>query len=136
MDDIPGRCLCGGVRFALRPPTEFCSHCYCESCRLAHGAGVVTWTSVPEERLLVHAGADQIREYHSSPGVSWHFCATCGSSLLYRSTEAPGRVYVAVGSLTGPLDREPDSQVSCEEKPAFMGSLPNLPRYRGKAEPM
>lgn len=129
-EPIPGSCLCGASRFQLIPPTEFCSHCHCRSCRKSHGAAFVTWTSVPEEQLQVQ-GAD-LATYKSSRDVTWLFCRNCGSQLFYRSTQAPGRVYVSVASLDGPLDREPDSHVSYEEHVSWLRIADELPRYLGK----
>ena len=48
---IYGQCHCQKVKFQITPPTEFCSHCHCESCRKTHGAAFVTWTSVPNDQL-------------------------------------------------------------------------------------
>ncbi|MEW6279272.1 MAG: GFA family protein [Candidatus Eremiobacterota bacterium] len=127
---IPGRCLCGEIRFEIEPPTEFCSHCHCQSCRLSHGAGFVTWTSVPEERFRLLHGAP--RAYASSARVSWLFCGNCGSSMFYRSTEAPGRIYLTAANLIGPLDREPDSHVSFEEHVGWIERAGELPRFQGK----
>jgi hypothetical protein len=138
MSPIRGRCLCGAVAFELTPPTDFCSHCHCESCRLAHGAAFVTWTSVPLDRFRFTAGASRVTWYRSSATIEWGFCATCGSSSLYRADtaghpETPklDRMYVAVGSLLDPLDREPGAHVSFEERLPWMRAH-GLPAYRGK----
>ncbi len=131
-DPIPGSCLCGASRFQLIPPTEFCSHCHCRSCRKSHAAPLVTWTSVPEAQLQV-LGAD-LTTYKSSQNVTWLFCRLCGSHLFYRCTDAPGRVYVSVASLDGPLDRQPDSHVSYEEKVPWLHLQDGLPCFVGKTD--
>lgn len=131
-DSIPGSCLCGASRFQLIPPTEFCSHCHCRSCRKSHAAAFVTWTSVPEEQLRVQGA--ELSSYQSSQEVTWLFCRHCGSQLFYRHKGTPGRVYVSVASLDGELDRAPDSHVSYEEHVAWLDGSESLPKYIGKTE--
>lgn len=131
-DAIPGSCLCGASRFQLFPPTEYCSHCHCRSCRKSHGAAFVTWTSVPEAQLQVQ-GAD-LSTYQSSPDVTWLFCRLCGSQLFYRHKKRPGRVDVNVACLDGPLDRAPDRHVSFEEHVPWLEGSGDLPKYVGKTD--
>jgi hypothetical protein len=135
---IRGRCLCGEITFHLVPPTDFVSHCHCQSCRLSHGAAFVTWTSVPRERFVLERD-DAVKWYRSSPQIEWGFCPACGSSLLYRAIadghhESPkrDRIYVAAGSLIDPLDRTVQAHVSFEERVHWYECDDSLPRYRGK----
>lgn len=138
---IRGGCLCGAVRFVLTPPTDFAAHCHCASCRRSHGAAFVTWTGVPDGRFAFIEGEDRVRWYDSSEWIRWGFCETCGSSMLYTvkaegHPESPtiGRVYVAVGSLVDPLDREPSLHVSYDERVSWFHAHDRLPRYRGKTD--
>ncbi len=138
---IPGRCLCGAVTFELLPPTDFVAHCHCRSCRLSHAAAFVTWTSVPLERFRFLSGERELGWYRSSASILWGFCRHCGSSMLYRADreghpEAPklDRMYVAAGSLAGPLDRAPTAHVSYEERVDWNEDFHRLPRHLGKSE--
>jgi len=140
-EPIHGRCLCGAVRFALTPPTAFHAHCHCRSCRLSHGAPYVTWTGVPLSAFAFEQGEQAVRWYRSSPQIEWGFCATCGSSMLYRAIaeghpEEPDtdRMYVAVASLTEPMDRPPQAHVSFEERLPTTRPGDGLPCYRGKTD--
>ena len=140
-DAIRGRCLCAGVEFELQPPSDFCAHCHCESCRLSHGAAFVTWTSVAADHFRITAGGDLVRWYRSSDWIEWGFCGRCGSSMLYRAigeghAEAPklDRMYVTVASLTEPLDREPSVHVSYEERAPWHEVGDGLPKHRGKTD--
>ncbi len=137
---LVGTCLCGAVRIRLTPPTDFVAHCHCRSCRLAHGAAFVTWTSVPRERFDFDAGESDVRWHRSSPHIEWGFCATCGSSLLYRAVaaghpEAPklDRMYVTAASLDA-LDRAPAVHVSYEEHVPWLRMTDGLPKHRGKTD--
>ncbi len=46
MNSVQGHCFCRSVKFEIQFPTEFASHCHCESCRISHGAAFVTWGGV------------------------------------------------------------------------------------------
>ena len=130
-ESIRGRCLCGAIELRLTPPTEMASYCHCESCRRAHAAPFVAWTSVPEAAFRIEEGADALRSYDSSDGVHRSFCGTCGSPLVYRADKTPGRVYVPIAALVDELDRELESHVSYEEHPRWLEGLHELPAYRG-----
>lgn len=130
---IKGHCYCKGIQFEIMPPTDFCSHCHCESCRRVSGAAFVTWTSVPDERFSIQKGGELINRYESSPGVIWMNCIRCGSCLFQTTQNSPGRTYVAVASLADPLDRAPESHVSFEEHVDWVEFNDELPKYREKA---
>lgn len=138
---IRGHCLCGTVRLELIPPTELCAHCHCESCRRAHAAAFVSWVGVPAEQLRIVAGEAALERYQSSPGAFRCFCRRCGTSMLTWYTadhrefgESAGRRYIPLAVLADPLDREPSSHVSFEERVAWFPFSDALPRFRGKSD--
>jgi hypothetical protein len=115
------------------------AHCHCRSCRLAHGAAFVTWTSAPLERFACREGEDDIRWYRSSPQIRWGFCRHCGSSMFYVADaeghpESPtvGHIYVSVACLTSEFEERPSGHVSWEERVAWNEASPDLPRFRSK----
>jgi hypothetical protein len=127
---LQGRCVCGAIKLTLTPPTDFVSHCHCDSCRRAHAAAFVTWTSVPEVRFQVIGTP---RSFESSNGVVRSFCGTCGTQVLYRAESTPDRVYVPVAVLDA-IDRPPNSHVSYEERATWLGRPEALPCYRAKGK--
>ena len=138
---IRGKCFCGAVQFELLPPTDFCAHCHCESCRLSHGSAFVSWTSVPLDHFSYTKGKENVNWYRSSECILWGFCRTCGSPMFYRAEkqghpESPklDRMYISAGSIIDPLDREPQVHVSYEEKLPWMKAKDGLPKHRGKTE--
>lgn len=130
---LNGRCSCGAVAYSLRVPTEFVSHCHCASCRRAHAAPLVTWTSVPNDALRIE-GDDQLTRYESSPGVVRSFCRTCGTPMIFVAADTPDRVYVPLATLIQAPDQLPDSHVSWEEHVAWIDGMHDLPRFRAKTE--
>jgi hypothetical protein len=126
---IRGACMCGAVRFELMPPTDFFSHCHCASCRRAHGAAFVSWTSVPEKRFRWASGEDQVVGFASSDHATRTFCRRCGTRVTYVSTEWPGTVYVPVATLLDPMDRAPESHVNVREAVSWCALGDTLPRH-------
>ena len=136
-----GQCYCGTVKFKIELPVDFCAHCHCESCRRSHAVPFVTWTSVPLKQFSYISGEDNLSWYRSSEWIVWGFCKTCGSSMLYQAEksghpESPktDRIYIAVGCLSEPIDKEPGAHVSYEEKVPWTHFSDTLPKYRGNGE--
>jgi hypothetical protein len=95
-----GGCLCGAVRYRLMAAPRHAMLCHCRSCRLATGAPVVAWLTVP---AAAFAWTGAAATFHaSSPGVRRSFCGTCGTSLTYEHDERPDEVDVTTGSLVAP----------------------------------
>jgi len=130
---IRGRCYCAVIQFELTPPTKIFSHCHCESCRRSHGSAFVSWTSVNEKQFLITAGKELVKSYESSPDIFWQFCTHCGSSIFQTTRHAPGTVYITAAALLDPLDRQPDSHVSFEEKVPWLEIHDTLPKYAEKS---
>lgn len=130
---VLGHCFCQAVKFEIRFPTDFVSHCHCESCRRSHGAAFVTWTGVPLKQFKYLKGQDRLRRYQSSPGVRWIFCENCGTSLLYELAGSPDKIYMTVANLNGALDRLPEGHVSYEEHVPWLKIADGLPKFREKS---
>lgn len=79
---IRGSCLCGGVRFQVRPPFLRANHCHCSRCRKHSGTAVCTQARVPRERFELLQGEPLIRVYGEGQGAVKAFCTVCGSSLF------------------------------------------------------
>lgn len=102
MDEIfQGSCLCGAVRYAAITAPKAVSHCHCGQCRKSHGAAFASYGSVPRGDLQILAGADDIRAYSSSAGVQRQFCAHCGSSLFWSTSQGKFSdwISIALGTL-------------------------------------
>ncbi len=115
-----GGCLCGEVRFEVRLPTRWCSHCHCTMCRRAHGAGFVTWVGVDADRFRVTRGEASLRRYRSSNEAIRSFCGSCGSTLLFESQKWPGEVHVALANFTTPIDREPENHAFADSRVSWV----------------
>ena len=136
-----GRCLCGDVRYEVRPPTLFFAHCHCRWCQGAHGAAFVTWVGAAEDRFALTAGEDRLRWYQSTEQSRRGFCERCGTTMFFASTLCPGEMHVTRTSLeVAAIDREP--QLHCfhdqhaswfavgDELPRFDSTAPGLDKYQ------
>ncbi len=123
-------CLCGALRLKLPAASLWMAHCHCSLCRRAHGAGFVSWIGYPAADCRIDDAHGQLRWYASSPGAERGFCATCGSSLLFRSERWPGELHVAVAALDAVPDRQPQAHVFWSSHVEWSGVDPadGLPR--------
>ena len=123
-----GQCLCGAVRFTIEPPSLFCAHCHCRSCRGAHGAAFVTWVGAADERFALSAGEDNLTWYESSEQSTRGFCTTCGTTLFYTSTLSPGEIHVALAAVEDTIDREPQAHVFHDHRVPWFRCTDGLPK--------
>jgi hypothetical protein len=118
-DDATARCHCGSVELRVTFPSRFCCHCYCESCRRTHAAGVVTWIGFNSEQVVISKGAEHVQDYASSPGTSRKFCRVCGTRISFESQRWPGETHIPLALFVSPVDREPSSNVFAQERPEW-----------------
>jgi hypothetical protein len=128
---VSGSCLCGAVRFKVRPPTAFCGHCHCSMCRRNHGAGFVTWISLPKEQFELETGSADLVVYPSSEHGKRSFCGRCGSSLACESTERPNDIDLPLASLDGPIDRAPEFHIHVDDRADWVVIDDDLPQLGG-----
>ena len=113
------RCHCGSVEIVAAFPSRFCAHCYCESCRRTHAAGVVTWIGFRRTQVQFARGAELVRDYESSPGTHRRFCGRCGTRLTYESSQGrwAGEVHLPLALFASAVDRAPQGNAFAEERP-------------------
>jgi hypothetical protein len=128
---VTGSCLCGAVAFTVRLPTLFCGHCHCSMCRRNHGAGYVTWFSVPRSQIRLDAGEGELVRYRSSEHGTRSFCRRCGSSLFCESANHADHVDVTLASMHAPIDRPPQLHVYFDDRAPWVFADDGLPRLGG-----
>lgn len=124
--EITGRCLCGEVRFAVTGGMRSRNHCHCESCRRATSSPFTTWFTVDLGDLR-WTGA-MPRAFGSSPRVTRHFCATCGSPMGYETADRPGEFDLYAASLDDPSGFEPQWHSNWDERVTWVALADDLPR--------
>ncbi len=126
-DRFSGRCFCGAITFEVGGPVLYSCFCHCESCRRASGGAYVPWATFHRERFKLTRG--QLRERHSSPGVTRGHCADCGTSLTYEHVDRAGQVDIAVVAFADPGAFDPVSHIWVEDQLGCVRLDDGLPRY-------
>jgi hypothetical protein len=96
-----GRCLCGGVRYAVHGDLRDVIDCHCERCRRFTGHYLAA-TSATLEDLDVDDSESLLRWFFPVPEAGYAFCSRCGSSLFWQSTADPTRRSICAGTLDPP----------------------------------
>ena len=129
-DTVRGACLCGAVQFEVTLPTLGCCHCHCSICRRFLGAGYGTFFRVRRDQVRLVAGERHLRRYRSSPWAQRAFCENCGSGLFGEPDSVAG-VGIALASMLGPIDREPDRHIFWDDRAPWVRVADDLPRFGG-----
>ena len=128
---ISGACLCGAVRFSIRAPVLFCGHCHCSMCRRAHGAGFVTWVGVLASQFTLRSGAHNLIRYRSSDHGTRSFCASCGSTLFFSTTQHPDRLDVVRANLDDTAHLPAQFHAYWNHRAPWVSVADDLPRLGG-----
>ena len=128
---VPGSCLCGAVRFEVALPTLVCVHCHCTMCSRSHGAGYVTWFSLPKAQWRTTAGEAELARHRSSDHGVRSFCRRCGSSLFFETSEREGDIDVVLANMHAAIDREPQLHVFFDDRVEWVEVNDSLPRLGG-----
>lgn len=126
-----GSCLCSAVTWSLARPMRIVTHCHCTMCRKQHGAGFATYAQVKRAALTIADPKAQLRRYASSEKAARLFCATCGSSLFWESSDHPELLGVAVGTLDGPLDVPIFAHIFTGNKADWVAISDGVPCHEG-----
>lgn len=106
----------------------FSAHCHCHWCRRAHGAAFVTWLGVRDATFAITSGADVLRWFQSSEKSARGFCGTCGTTMFFKSTLAPGEMHVALACIDDAEQFPPKAHVFWEAHAAWNDGFESLPK--------
>lgn len=121
-----GRCLCGAVRFSFEGPPNWVAHCHCESCRRNCSAPFTTFFGIDHGKW--HWTGAEPAVFHSSPGASRLFCATCGTPMAYRHERWPHEIHFYVASLDDSAEMVPTEHVHWDEHLPWIHLSDGLPK--------
>ncbi|MBV9330170.1 MAG: GFA family protein [Alphaproteobacteria bacterium] len=113
-DCVPGRCLCGRVRFEIDYPAFWAWHDHSRATRLAHGAAYATYVGCWRKHFRVTGGKAEITRYDDE-GNTRSFCSRCGTPVLYTRKRAPHMVNIPRALFEARTGREPRYHVKFEE---------------------
>ena len=122
---MTGHCLCGAVEVRVAEGHETsASVCHCSYCR--RWTGSAFWGFAADGKLVSSSGP--VASYRSTPFSERGFCATCGTTMFFRSALAPGETHVALACADGPIDRAPALHVFTEAQVPWIELGDALPR--------
>jgi len=125
---IKGSCLCGAVQMEIGSPPISTGYCHCRICQKFTGSAMSTWTAFPAASVRF---IDKEPTYFaSSPIAERGFCATCGSSLVYRLVRPKPAAYMVIftPSLDEPEKFAPAVHGGMESKMPWLDILDDFPR--------
>jgi hypothetical protein len=95
---LTGGCLCGGVRFEVRPPLGVAGYCHCTRCQRRTGTAASPQVRVEPGSVTVLQGADLVREHLPEDGFAKAFCSRCGAALWARDPDEDVPFSVRLGA--------------------------------------
>ena len=115
-ESVMGSCLCGSVKFEVRPPFSAFRYCHCSRCRKASGSAHAANIFVPQGQFAWSAGEDLVNHYKLPTAKTFavSFCTRCGSRVPHLIHERQEYLIPA-----GLLDEDP---VSRPQNIIFWGS--------------
>lgn len=128
---VRGGCYCGRVRYRADVVPEVCE-CHCTQCRKQAGHRYATVATRRGDVGIEGAGA--ITWFRSSPGAERGFCATCGSTLFWRSLEDDEMAVLAAG-IDAPTGLRVTSHIFVEDKGDYYDITDGLPQFNGYDRP-
>ena len=98
MASYDGSCHCGAVSFTIETDFPELTTCDCSICRRKNALMV----RVPEDRMTLHSGSENLAEYRFHTGTARHFfCKTCGIYTHHQRRSNPNQYGVNVACLEG-----------------------------------
>ena len=113
---LHGHCLCGGVTLSVAAGTHDVHACHCSACRRFHGGPAMVLLAGTDVRI--ESGEALVRRFASSEWAERAFCATCGSSLFFRTTGDGGH-FVAAGLFDAIPGARFESEIFVDAKPEW-----------------
>ncbi|KAI9889949.1 MAG: hypothetical protein M1814_004672 [Vezdaea aestivalis] len=117
-EPLKGGCLCGDVSYTLNFPADSkfppeAIECHCFQCRKQTGALITPFINLNPSQVSIQPespGQGRHLAYESSPGVLRGFCSRCGSTLYWRTEQAPNEIGILTGTLDPEVLRGPDAR--------------------------
>jgi hypothetical protein len=114
---IPGSCLCGAVKFEIRPPFAAFRYCHCSRCRKASGSAHAANAFVPEEQFRWTAGEALVKRF-DLPGAkrfAVSFCPSCGTRVPHK-VGTTSNMLVPAGVLDADPGVRPENSIFWKSK--------------------
>ena len=125
---VEGGCHCGAVRYRIDGRANTHALCHCTDCRRHAGAPMVGWTMYKADAVKITKGSPKI--YASSEHGRRHFCADCGTGLLYVNDKIlPGIVDVQSATYDNPDLVPARVHIQTADRIGWMATAHELPQF-------
>lgn len=127
-----GSCQCGSVKLEVSGEPMMMGNCSCLDCQKTSGAGHVPFAVFGEAGLKT-TGETRTHSFKAASGndASTTFCPKCGSTLMGRTSGAPGTVAIRMGALDTKLDFKPQFDVWTKRKHSWDHDFAGVPGFAG-----
>ncbi len=125
---IPGRCLCGAIRYQIHGEVGPIDLCHCSFCRRASGSAFASNATIARKDFEMVAGKDVLKEYESSPGKFRSFCSDCGSPIFARHVASPDTLRIRCGTLDADPGSRPLGHYDVASKAPWFSIADDLPQ--------
>jgi len=129
-ETITGSCLCGSIRFEIKPPFAAFRYCYCSRCQKASGSAHAANAFVPKPQFQWLAGESMVKSF-DLPGAKrfavW-FCPQCGTRMphMVKSTEY---MLIPAGVLDGDPGMRPENSIFWKSRAAWYVPPQDMPHF-------
>ncbi|PKF48922.1 GFA family protein [Enterovibrio nigricans] len=129
-DVLTGQCLCGQIAYEVNQLEPKMGHCHCTMCRKFHGSAFATFGEAKASHFRFTKGGNTLCVYEAENGTKRSFCGTCGSSLLFESSNSDGSlVEFALGTLDSPIAQSPDAHIFTRYAASWYEISDGLPQF-------
>jgi hypothetical protein len=114
-------CCCGACSVAVEGDPALNALCHCSNCKQRTGSAF-GWSAYFDNGRIQAAGGE-LKVYRiegTNPQRRW-FCATCGTTLLWKVDRWPEQTGIAGGCFVDPPLPEPTATVSNNGRCAWLG---------------
>ena len=129
-ETIAGSCLCGSVRFEIKPPLAGFRYCHCRRCQKASGSAHAANAFVPQSQFSWLAGEALIRHF-DLPGAkrfAVSFCSRCGSRVPHKIRERDDYL-VPAGLLDNDPGMRPENSIFWDSKAPWYVEPREIPKF-------
>src|SRR5512146_2515737 len=129
-ESIAGSCLCGSVRFEIRPPLSGFRYCHCSRCRKASGSAHAANIFLPGNQFAWLSGESLIRRF-DLPGAKRFavcFCTRCGGRVSHE-TATTENVLIPAGLLDDDPGMRPESSIFWGSRAPWCIETHEIPKF-------
>lgn len=125
---LGGKCLCGGVHYAVVDEFVYAANCHCSNCRRATGSAFKPFAGIERDKLGITKGGDGLMIFGDENANDTH-CKACGS-LLYSVVRDGSFVHVTMGTLVDDPSIRPTKHIFVGSKARWFTITDDLPQYK------